>query len=485
MPTGAASDVVVAAGTVRSDPATSAAQFDPASVSARDSRDDGAGAAVRRGSRRLGTPRRARPGLLRVRAQPGGDLLVTLLRCVGQLSRDDVPTRPGHAGWPMATPLAQCLGRERIQLALCPVTPATSQSRARRTGRRSGRTCSFHRGPSGCARPSPLTVRLSWTLGSRARGSSSRRCKPAEATANGIVFRCYNDAERPTAGRWRSRRCDPRCVPGPRRRAGRQTPHRGGRRDRNPVRRGPARDRHLPRAPAGIQGAPSNLFPHARFPGAAVLPLSPSIRVLRLWRHSRRGRGRGHRRGPTAARRSIGRAGASGARGCVEVAVSSSATTSAPSTHSHTIRPSAAAFPGPTRRPADRTSTTAPSAPSSCPSRAGPDHPSRLIEGVLVCLSTAPFARSAARRCGLVSMATGAPAPGRSRAGASPQASALDTAGRRPQRPARGPSANTRTAPMDVARVRSARHASPGQTDLARLKTGHGGGAVLVGLHPG
>src|SRR5204862_133225 len=53
---------------------------------------------------------------------PGGDLLVTLLRAVGQLSRGDLPTRPGHAGWPTPTPGAQCLGPDRIELALVPVT---------------------------------------------------------------------------------------------------------------------------------------------------------------------------------------------------------------------------------------------------------------------------------------------------------------------------------------------------------------------------
>jgi hypothetical protein len=43
---------------------------------------------------------------------------------VGQLSRADLPTRPGHAGWPVATPLAQCLGPDRLQLAILPVETA-------------------------------------------------------------------------------------------------------------------------------------------------------------------------------------------------------------------------------------------------------------------------------------------------------------------------------------------------------------------------
>ena len=51
-----------------------------------------------------------------------GDLWVTLLRSVGELSRSDLSARPGHAGWPTPTPEAQCLGQDRIQLACAPVT---------------------------------------------------------------------------------------------------------------------------------------------------------------------------------------------------------------------------------------------------------------------------------------------------------------------------------------------------------------------------
>ncbi len=50
-----------------------------------------------------------------------GDLLFTLLRSVGELSRGDLPTRPGHAGWPQATPAAQCHGLTRVAFALAPI----------------------------------------------------------------------------------------------------------------------------------------------------------------------------------------------------------------------------------------------------------------------------------------------------------------------------------------------------------------------------
>lgn len=46
----------------------------------------------------------------------GAALAVTLLRAVGELSRADLPERPGHAGWPAPVPAAQCLGRYRARL---------------------------------------------------------------------------------------------------------------------------------------------------------------------------------------------------------------------------------------------------------------------------------------------------------------------------------------------------------------------------------
>jgi mannosylglycerate hydrolase len=47
-----------------------------------------------------------------------GTVFVTLVRAVGELSRNDIPERPGHAGWPEATPLAQSFGPFEASLAL-------------------------------------------------------------------------------------------------------------------------------------------------------------------------------------------------------------------------------------------------------------------------------------------------------------------------------------------------------------------------------
>ena len=55
------------------------------------------------------------------RREPDGTtLLLTLLRCVGWLSRADMPVRPGHAGPGVPLPGAQCLGVHTFHYGLVP-----------------------------------------------------------------------------------------------------------------------------------------------------------------------------------------------------------------------------------------------------------------------------------------------------------------------------------------------------------------------------
>ena len=57
-------------------------------------------------------------GLAEYEADANGAIHVTLVRAVGELSRHDLPERPGHAGWPTPTPEAQCHGPFSAELAL-------------------------------------------------------------------------------------------------------------------------------------------------------------------------------------------------------------------------------------------------------------------------------------------------------------------------------------------------------------------------------
>ena len=57
-------------------------------------------------------------GLAEYELLPDGHLAITLVRAVGELSRRDIPERPGHAGWPLATPLAQSRGAFEARVAI-------------------------------------------------------------------------------------------------------------------------------------------------------------------------------------------------------------------------------------------------------------------------------------------------------------------------------------------------------------------------------
>lgn len=59
-------------------------------------------------------------GLAEYEARGDGSIAVTLVRAVGELSKNDLPERPGHAGWPVPTPAAQCLGPFEAEFAVMP-----------------------------------------------------------------------------------------------------------------------------------------------------------------------------------------------------------------------------------------------------------------------------------------------------------------------------------------------------------------------------
>jgi alpha-mannosidase len=67
-------------------------------------------------------------GLAEYEAGDDGTVFITLCRAVGELSRNDLPERPGHAGWPTPTPEAHCIGAFGAEFAVMahgPRDPAT------------------------------------------------------------------------------------------------------------------------------------------------------------------------------------------------------------------------------------------------------------------------------------------------------------------------------------------------------------------------
>jgi alpha-mannosidase len=57
-------------------------------------------------------------GLAEYEADDDGVVWITLVRAVGELSRNDLPERRGHAGWPAPTPEAQMQGTFEAEFAL-------------------------------------------------------------------------------------------------------------------------------------------------------------------------------------------------------------------------------------------------------------------------------------------------------------------------------------------------------------------------------
>lgn len=137
-------------------------------------------------------------GLAEYEVADDGSVAVTLVRAVGELSRHDLPERPGHAGWPVATPLAQSPGAFEARLALLAHGPRTDATRHAVQLAAESWLHPLVGDTWGSAVQPPARV-LGLTLAGEGLAYSS--CKPAD-DGNGIVVRCVNLLDRPVAGRW-------------------------------------------------------------------------------------------------------------------------------------------------------------------------------------------------------------------------------------------------------------------------------------------
>jgi len=121
----------------------------------------------------------------------GVDLAVTLLRCVGWLSREDLITRPQGAGPALATPEAQCHGAHRFELALVPYRGAWWDGPLALEAQRFVAPPRLQ--PSGGAvQAAGLTLTPPLTLSSFA---------PARVAGRGAIVRVWNPAAVPVRGR--------------------------------------------------------------------------------------------------------------------------------------------------------------------------------------------------------------------------------------------------------------------------------------------
>ena len=148
------------------------------------------------------------PGFFEYELAPDGDVRVTLLRAVGHLSRADLTTRPGHAGWPTATPEAQCLGPDRLQLALAPVDAGDLE----RGNALPELWEDVFLPPRAVWLRQATALRLSdIEVELEGAGLVLSAVKPSEE-GDAVVLRCYNARAEPVEGRWRLGRAAARAV---------------------------------------------------------------------------------------------------------------------------------------------------------------------------------------------------------------------------------------------------------------------------------
>jgi mannosylglycerate hydrolase len=139
------------------------------------------------------------PGFFEYELTASGDLLITVLRSIGELSRADLLTRWGHAGWPTSIPEAQCLGEDTIALGIALV----SEAELREPERLEAIWEDLFLPPvvqweRDCTGESAAGPGIELT----GEGLVYAACKPAEQ-GQGMVLRCYNSRDAATTGEWR------------------------------------------------------------------------------------------------------------------------------------------------------------------------------------------------------------------------------------------------------------------------------------------
>jgi alpha-mannosidase len=141
-----------------------------------------------------------------LRGERGAEIALTLLRCVGWLSRDDMQCRQSHAGPGEATPEAQCLGAHTFQYSLIPHTGDHRQAHSLAYGFQTSMRALFTNAHHGSLAPSRdgtssakgLPATLSFVTVEPSALVISGLKIPEEG--QGLVVRCYNIGNEPVKG---------------------------------------------------------------------------------------------------------------------------------------------------------------------------------------------------------------------------------------------------------------------------------------------
>lgn len=144
----------------------------------------------------------ASDGLAEYESALDGAILVTLVRAVGELSRADLPERPGHAGWPAPTPNAQCVGPFEGRFAVQFVSQDTPAVRGEITCFAEDALLPM---VGETLRSNVFPPRVAGGLELRGDGLAFSAAMPAQESG-WIVLRCVNQRTEPVRGEWRLQR---------------------------------------------------------------------------------------------------------------------------------------------------------------------------------------------------------------------------------------------------------------------------------------
>jgi alpha-mannosidase len=141
-------------------------------------------------------------GLMEYEVRPAGNdtatIGLTVLRCVGWLSREDLATRRGNAGPSLPTPGAQCLGSHEFRFAFVPRAEPPTESELCDLGRRFLAPPSVVVGTNGPAGDSPLGRRHSFlTLECEPKGAVALSALKKADDRDSVILRVFNPGERP------------------------------------------------------------------------------------------------------------------------------------------------------------------------------------------------------------------------------------------------------------------------------------------------
>ncbi len=140
-------------------------------------------------------------GLAEYEATEDGDVAVTLVRAVNELSRPDLPERPGHAGWPAATPEAQCLGPFAAHFAVALHAPDNDDATRAAVERFADDVLLPLTGET--LRPALHALVGGGSLELLGDGFAFAAAKPAECGGGWVALRAVNVTAMPRLGAWR------------------------------------------------------------------------------------------------------------------------------------------------------------------------------------------------------------------------------------------------------------------------------------------